>query len=106
MQRYKIPPRRGSWRHNICVVFFHIFCDNRQMAKNITLSIEDELLIYAKALASKQAKSLSRYIADHFKELKQAEENSLIALNRYKSRQNLFEGGEKRKWTREELYER
>jgi hypothetical protein len=92
--------------HKICVEIYHRICDNVKMSKNITLSIDDELLVFAKSLASKQSKSLSKYIADHFKEIKETEEQSSEALKRYQSRKDLFHSGGKRTWTRDELYER
>lgn len=74
------------------------------MVIEITLSIDNELLVFAKSVANKQSKSLSKYIADHFKEMKEAEKQSSVALSRYQSRKDLFHSGGKGSWTRDDLY--
>lgn len=74
------------------------------MIKNVTISLEEDLLVYARSLANAQAKSLSKFIADYFRELKSSEEQTFISLERYKSRKKLFNGKGLRNWKREDLY--
>lgn len=74
--------------------------------KNITISLDEELIQYARSMASAQSKSLSRFVSDFFRSLKDSEEGRLAALESYKSRPTLFKSSGERTWTREDLYDR
>ena len=77
------------------------------MKRNITLSIEKEIIRKGKVIAAQKDTSVSKMLSDHLKRIIEKEEQYEAAMrSALQSLEKGFHLGGRINWTREDLYER
>jgi hypothetical protein len=83
-------------------------CNSRRLEmKNLTLSIEEDLLLAARKLALDRGSSVNNIIREHLERLIEEDRKKAKALSRLRAMMSrgVFKVGEKTTWRREDLYE-
>lgn len=75
--------------------------------KNLTLAVEEDVLLEARKLALERGTTVNRLVRDHLKQLVEEQGRRRAALQRLRGRmeRGLYEVGDET-WQRETLYER
>ena len=96
--------RINDQSHKYLVKFLNL---GGEMKRNITLSIEKEIIRKGKVIAAQKDTSISKMLSDHLKQMIEKEEQYEAAMrDALQSLEKGFHLGGRIDWKREDLYER
>ena len=72
---------------------------------NVTISIKDSVLSFARVYAAKHSRSLSALLSDYLERLAESENGRKAAMEEYLSRRPYLNSGG-RKYSRDDIYDR